>query len=252
MRLLRNITRPLAIVALAVTPVVAVSCGSDSSSSRSSDEEFCAKLIEIEASNALNLEDNDPEVLKEMLTVFADLAKTAPTDKLKKAFETMGPLLEKMSQIDENDPDAFGEVFSMMFDPEVAAAGETLDAYSTDVCKIPPSTDSSSIDDSSMTFPPTVMDVMDYEDVNAAVEPLKSTNYPNGYISSAGLEGTADGGTLVTVDFADTDSVDAVAVCEAIDAMITEKTTDTNVSIKVSVNGVEVGGRPVGGTCSAN
>jgi hypothetical protein len=93
---------------------------------------------------------------------------------------------------------------------------------------------------------------MTYEDVNAAVEPLKSTNYPNGYISSAGLEGTADGGTLVTVDFADTDTVDAVAVCEAIDAMITKKTTDTNVSIKVSVNGKEVGGRPVGGTCSAS
>jgi len=251
MRLLRNITRPLAIVALAVTPVVAVSCGSDSSSSRSSDEEFCAKLIEIEASNALNLEDNDPEMLKEMLIVFSDLAKSAPTDELKKAFETMGPLLEKMSQIDENDPDAFGEVMAMMFDPEVAAAGETLDAYSTDVCKIPPSTDSSSIDDSSMTFPPSVMDVMDYEDVNAALEPLKSTNYPNGYISSAGFEGTADGGTLVTIDFADTDTVDAVAVCEAIDAAITEKSTDTNVSIKVSVDGIEVGGRPVGGTCSA-
>jgi len=92
---------------------------------------------------------------------------------------------------------------------------------------------------------------MTYEDVNAAVEPLKSTNYPNGYISSAGLEGTGDGGTLVTVDFADTDTVDVVAMCEAIDAMITEKTTDTNVSIKVSVNGKEVGGRPVGGTCSA-
>lgn len=251
MRLLRNISRPLALIALAASPIVAVSCGSDSSSSRSSDEEFCAKLIEIEASDALNLDDSDPEAMKEMLTIFADLAETAPTDELKKAFETMGPLLEKMSEIDENDPDAFGEVFSMMFDPEVAAAGETFDAYSTDVCKIPPTTDSSSFEESSMTFPPSVMDDMTYEDVNAAVEPLKSTNYPNGYISSAGLEGTADGGTLVTVDFADTDTVDAVAVCEAIDAAITEKSTDTNVSIKVSVNGIEVGGRPVGGTCSA-
>ena len=246
----RNITRPLAIIALAVTPIVAVSCGS--SSSRLSDEEFCAKLIEIEASNAFNLDDNDPEMLKEMLIVFADLAKTAPNDELKKALEIMGPLIEKMSEMDENDPDALGEMMSMMFDPEVASAGETFDAYSTDVCKIPPTTDSSSFEESSMTFPPSAMDDMSYEDVNAAVEPLKSTNYPNGYISSAGLEGAADGGTLVTVDFADTDSVDAVAVCEAIDAMITEKTTDTNVSIKVSVNGVEVGGRPVGGTCSAS
>jgi len=250
MRLFRNISRPLALIALAATPLVAVACGS--SSSRLSDEEFCAKLIEIEASNALNLDDNDPEMLKEMLIVFADLAKTAPTDELKKAFETMGPLLEKMSQIDENDPDAFGEVMAMMFDPGVAAAGETFDAYSTDVCKIPPTTDSSSFEESSVTFPPSVMEVMDYEDVNAAVEPLKSTNYPNGYISSAGLEGTGDGGTLVTVDFADTDTVDAVAVCEAIDAAITEKSTDTNVSIKVSVNGIEVGGRPVDGTCSAS
>ena len=260
MHLLRNFSRPLALVALAVTPIVAVSCGS--SSNRSSDEEFCAKLIEIEASNALNLEDNDPEVLKEMLTVFADLAKTAPTDELKKAFETMGPLLEKMSEIDENDPDAFGELFSMMFDPEVAAAGETFDAYSTDVCKFPPSTDSSSIDDSSMTFPPstddqsmfdegTILADMGSDDISDAVEALKSTNFPNGYISSSGIEVTGDGSSLVTVDFADTDSVDAVAVCEAIDAAITEKTTDTNVSIKVSVNEKEVGGRPVGGTCSA-
>lgn len=260
MHLLRNFSRPLAIVALAVTPIVAVSCGS--SSNRLSDEEFCAKLIEIDASNAFNLDDNDPEMLKEMLIVFADLAKTAPTDELKKAFETMGPLLEKMSQIDENDPDAFGEVMSMMFDPEVAAAGETFDAYSTDVCKIPPTTDSSSIDDSAMTFPPstddqimfdegTILGDMAAEEITNAVEALKSTNFPNGYISSSGIEATGDGSSLVTVDFADTDSVDAVAICEAIDAAIAEKTADTNVSIKVSVDGKEVGGRPVGGTCSA-
>lgn len=260
MHLLRNFSRPLAIVALAVTPIVAVSCGS--SSNRLSDEEFCAKLMEIDASNAFNLDDNDPEMLKEMLIVFADLAKTAPTDELKKAFETMGPLLEKMSQIDENDPDAFGEVMSMMFDPEVAAAGETFDAYSTDVCKIPPTTDSSSIDDSAMTFPPstddqimfdegTILGDMAAEEITNAVEALKSTNFPNGYISSSGIEATGDGSSLVTVDFADTDSVDAVAICEAIDAAIAEKTADTNVSIKVSVDGKEVGGRPVGGTCSA-
>lgn len=260
MHLLRNFSRPLAIVALAVTPIVAVSCGS--SSNRLSDEEFCAKLMEIDASNAFNLDDNDPEMLKEMLIVFADLAKTAPTDELKKAFETMGPLLEKMSQIDENDPDAFGEVMSMMFDPEVAAAGKVFDDYSTDVCKIPPTTDSSSIDDSAMTFPPstddqimfdegTILGDMAAEEITNAVEALKSTNFPNGYISSSGIEATGDGSSLVTVDFADTDSVDAVAICEAIDAAIAEKTADTNVSIKVSVDGKEVGGRPVGGTCSA-
>ncbi len=167
-----------------------------------------------------------------------------------------------MSQIDENDPDAFGELMSMMFDPEVAAAGETFDAYSTDVCKIPPTTDSSSIDDSAMTFPPssddqimfdegTILGDMAAEEITNAVEALKSTNFPNGYISSSGIESTSDGSSLVTVDFADTDSVDAVAICEAIDAAIAEKTADTNVSIKVSVDGKEVGGRPVGGTCSA-
>jgi hypothetical protein len=262
MHFLRNFSRPLTIVALAVTPILAVSCGDDSSSSRLSDEEFCAKLVEIEASNAFNLDENDPEMLQEMLTVFADLAQTAPTDELKKAFETMGPLIEKMSEIDENDPDALGEVMSMMFDPEVAAAGETLDAYSTDVCKIPPTTDSSSMDDSSMTFPPstddqtmfdegTILGDMAADEITNAVDALKSTNFPNGYISSSGIEATSDGSSLVTVDFADIDSVDAVAICEAIDAAITEKTNDANVSIKISVDGKEVGGRPVGGTCSA-
>jgi len=249
MRLLQNISRPLALIALAATPLVAVACGN--SSTRLSDEEFCAKLSDFQSASDVNSDASSPEALKAVLPLIADLAKNAPNDELKKALETMGPIIEKMSSLDENDPDAFGEMMSLMFDPAVASAGKVIETYSTDVCKFPPTTDSSSIDDSSMTFPPSAMDDMTYEDVNAAVEPLKSTNYPNGYISSAGLEGTGDGGTLVTVDFADTDTVDAVAVCEAIDAMITEKTTDTNVSIKVSVNGKEVGGRPVGGTCSA-
>lgn len=249
MRLFQTISRPLALIALAATPLVAVACGS--SSSRLSDEEFCAKLSDFQTASGVNSDASSPEALKAILPLIADLAKNAPNDELKKALETMGPIIEKMSSLDENDPDAFGEMMSLMFDPEIASAGKVIETYSTGVCKFPPTTDASSIDDSSMTFPPSAMDDMSYEDVNAAVEPLKPTNYPNGYISSAGLEGTGDGGTLVTVDFADTDSVDAVAVCEAIDAMITEKTTDTNVSIKVSVNGQEVGGRPVGGTCSA-
>ncbi len=260
MRILQNISRPLALIALAVTPIVAVSCGS--SSSRSSDEEFCAKLADFKASDDLNTDASSPEALKAMLPLIDDLAKTAPNDELKKALETMTPVIEKMSQIDENDPDAFGTVMSMMFDPEVAAAGKVIDDYSTDVCKMPPSTDSSSIDDSSMTFPPstddrsmfeegTILADMAAEEITNAVEALKSTNFPNGYISSSGIEATGDGSSLVTVDFADTDSVDAVAICEAIDAAIAEKTADTNVSIKVSVDGKEVGGRPVGGTCSA-
>ena len=219
-------------------------------------------MADFKASDDLNTDASSPEALKAMLPLIDDLATTAPNDDLKKALTTMRPVIEKMSQIDENDPDAFGTVMSMMFDPEVAAAGKTIDAYSTDVCKMPPSTDSSSIDDSAMTFPPstddrsmfdegTILADMGYEDINNAVAPLKSTNFPNGYIISAGIEGTADGSSLVTVDFADTDTVDPIAVCEAIDAAIAEKTADTNVSIKVSVDGKEVGGRPVGGTCSA-
>ena len=260
MRLLRNISRPLAFIALAVTPLVAVACGS--SSSRSSDEEFCAKLADFQTASDVNSDASSPEALKAILPLIAELAKTAPNDELKNALETMGPAIEKMSSLDENDPDAFSEMMSLMFDPEVASAGKVIEAYSTDVCKFPPTTDSSSIDDSAMTFPPstddrsmfnegTILADMGYEDINNAVAPLKSTNFPNGYIISAGIEGTADGSSLVTVDFADTDTVDPVAVCEAIDAAIAEKTTDTNVSIKVSVDGKEVGGRPVGGTCSA-
>lgn len=262
MRQLQSVTRSLAIFLLTAAPLLAVSCGSDSNANRDSDEEFCAKLIDLEASNALSPDASDAEAMSAMLPIIADLAKTAPNEDLTKAFETMGPVLQKMSEIDENDPDAFGSVMSMMFDPEVVAAGETIDSYSTDVCKIPPTTDSSSFDDSAMTFPPstddrsmfdegTILADMGYQDINNAVAPLKATNFPNGYISSTGIELAEDGSSRATVEFADTDSVDAVAVCEAIDAVITEKTTDTNVSISVSVDGKEIGGRPVGGTCSA-
>ena len=137
MQLLRNLSRPLAIVTLAVAPFVALSCGS--SSSRSSDEEFCAKLANFNSASDLNPEASDPEALKAMVPLVADLAKTAPNDELKKAFETMGPVIEKVSAIDENDPDAFGNMMSLMFDPAVTSAGKVIEAYSTDVCKIPTS-----------------------------------------------------------------------------------------------------------------
>lgn len=260
MRVLRNITLPLVIIALAVTPIIAVSCGGSSSSSN--DKNFCVKLDGLETVLAMSPLADDLGELKGFIPLIADLAKTAPNAELKKAMETMKSLVEKMSAIDVKDPDALDVLTSLTSDSEVVSASETVDAYLTDVCKVSQTTDLTPSDDSSMTLPSstddqnpyqagTIWGDMETDDITNAVEPLKSTSFPNGYINSWGFEAGDNDSTLVSIDFADTDSVDALAVCEAIDAAIAKKTTDTNVSIKVTVNEKEVGGRPVGGTCSA-
>ena len=47
--------------------------------------------------------------------------------------------METMATIDENDPEALASLMELMSDPKLVSAGETMDAFSQDVCKIPTS-----------------------------------------------------------------------------------------------------------------
>ena len=114
-----------------------ISCGDDSGlSSQASEAEFCAMLQAIESDQVFENAMEDPAALTEATQVLTDLAKAAPTTELKEAIESLIPVMETIATIDENDPEALASLMELMSDPKLESAGETVDAYSTDVCKI--------------------------------------------------------------------------------------------------------------------
>ncbi len=133
-----RITSPRLFVATLALSIVAISCGGGddamggNSSTRLSDEAFCAKIVSLD--NQTSGDDTSPEAMLEMLKLLKDLAKTAPTAELQQAIEAFTPFLEEMAKIDENDPEAFSTIFSNLFNPEIMKAGEVLEAYTTNVC----------------------------------------------------------------------------------------------------------------------
>ena len=126
-----------------VLPILGLSiasCGGDSGlSSKASEAEFCAMLQAIESEQVFENAMEDPAALTEATQVLTDLAKAAPTAELKEAIETLIPVMETMATIDENDPEALASLMELMSDPKLESAGETVDAFTEDVCKIPTS-----------------------------------------------------------------------------------------------------------------
>ena len=145
-----RITSPRLLVATLALSIVAISCGGGgggdamggNSSTRLSDEAFCAKITAL--NNETSGDDTSPEAMLEMLQVIQDMAKVAPTAELQEALEAYAPMFEGMSKLDQNDPAALSTAISKLFTPEVMKAGEILVAYSTDVCGIEDGSASSS------------------------------------------------------------------------------------------------------------
>ena len=132
--------RRAVVLLLPILGLSIISCGGDSGlSSKASEAEFCAMLQAIESDQVFENAMEDPAALTEATQVLTDLAKAAPTAELKEAIETLIPVMETMATIDENDPEALASLMELMSDPKLESAGETVDAYSTDVCKIPTS-----------------------------------------------------------------------------------------------------------------
>ena len=145
-----RITSPRLLVATLALSIVAISCGGGgggdamggNSSTRLSDEAFCAKITAL--NNETSSDSPNPEEMLEMLQVIQDMAKVAPTAELQEALEAYAPLFEEMAKLDQDDPAALSTAVSKLFTPEVMKAGEILEAYSTDVCGIEDGSASSS------------------------------------------------------------------------------------------------------------
>ena len=111
------------------SPVILVACGSDSSSSgaRLTDEQFCAKVADMD-----DLETFDSSAIAMM----NELIDSAPNDELRDALKVLVPVMTEMEGVDENDPEAMSKVFEIIMDPKVTEAGEVIEKYSTEVCGI--------------------------------------------------------------------------------------------------------------------
>jgi len=143
-----RITYPRLLVATVALSIVTISCGGGDdamggdSGTRLSDEAFCAKITALNNENTSDSPDSAEMIA--MLTVIQDMAKVAPTAELQEALEAYTPLLEKMSKLDQDDPEAFTALIGDFITPELVKAGEVLDAYTTDVCGIEDGSASSS------------------------------------------------------------------------------------------------------------
>ena len=100
------------------------------SSTRLSDEAFCAKITPI-----IIGDDISPQAVLDSLKITQEMAKVAPTAELQKALEAYIPYFEKMSKLDQNDPQ-FGAQYLALATPELLNAGAVLDAYGRRVCGI--------------------------------------------------------------------------------------------------------------------
>ena len=232
--------------------LVGVSCGGDSGSGSAalSDEEFC---LEVAALDGMNPDVGD---MAEIVTTIEDLAAKAPSDELRDAMLALVPVMTMLSEIDENDPEAMNKVMEVMMDPEVMAAGELIEKYSSETCGIDDSAGDESSSGSSDTMPTEgsngayIFDDIEAGDISDYVEANGTDYFPNGYVNSTSMSG-ADGYTEVIMDFADADSVDGMSLCEVIFEGIAMSTTDTAVRIVVQQDTVDIAVREVDGECSA-
>jgi len=133
---MRNTTRTLTTLTVCLA-LVGASCGGDDSGSGSalSNEEFCAK---VEALDAMDPSTGD---MADVVTTVEELADAAPSNELRDAMLALVPVMTALENLDENDPDAMNKIMEIMMDPEVIAAGELIEEYSTETCGIDGSAD---------------------------------------------------------------------------------------------------------------
>jgi len=123
------------LVATLALSIVTISCGGGgdamggNSSTRLSDEAFCAKITPI-----IIGDDTSRQAMLDSLEVMKDLAKVAPTAELQEALEAYIPYFEKMSKLDQNDPEAIAAFFGDFSTRELLNAGEVLKTYGRRVC----------------------------------------------------------------------------------------------------------------------
>lgn len=116
---------------------IVAACGGDDGGGGSalSDEAFCARVAEIEAETAsLSQEEADEQFLE----TFTALAAQAPNSELRSALTTLADVFEQLDAIDDDDPEAFGEIFTILGDQDFITAVSTVETYFVETCGFDP------------------------------------------------------------------------------------------------------------------
>lgn len=220
------------------------------------DAEFCEYVATVEEADF----ENEPD---QVLAALDTMIDRAPNKDMERALKKLREVISKMSSTDASDAtdeEAFNEIMGLMFDPEVIAASETIETYSTEVCGFPAdstfgdsSTDVSGTEDSADgggSSTGYIYDDLEAGEVSDAVDRYLEVENPDAYVTSSGLSAMMDT-TSVSVDISGDDDVDGVAVCEVVDDAIMARTTDDAYSVSITLDGTEIALHAVGEPCSA-
>ena len=124
----------VAAAAISATPLL-LACGSDdaggSAGETLDDAAFCV-LVEQTLDEAEAL--GDEEFGAQALGIFAELADRAPDSDVRDSLRTFGEIAERIDAVDEDDPDAFEEIFALILDPEFISAADTIETYFEGTC----------------------------------------------------------------------------------------------------------------------
>ena len=186
--------------------------GSDPADDGGDAEAFSERLVELDQDGELDLGE------EEALVVFDDLVELAPEEidsdarRIQRAFE-------ELSELDENDPDAFGAAFEIILDPALSSSLEDFADYAEDVCGVEVE-GAESFGDLSGDLSSGFSDDLPDDDPSSAQElrAFLEENYPdyNDLASGIGTVDIAADELQVTVTLDQTTDGDtAIAICEA-------------------------------------
>ncbi|MEY3679463.1 MAG: hypothetical protein ACO27U_04915 [Ilumatobacteraceae bacterium] len=131
-----TLARTAVLLSLVTVGGLVSACGGDDGSSNggggaASVEEFCTQIENLESAV-------EPDDMAAAVGALQDLIDSAPSKDVREALETLIPVLEGMSSIDENDPEAMNDLMELMMDPKVMEASATLESFGAEECGFEP------------------------------------------------------------------------------------------------------------------
>jgi hypothetical protein len=158
-----------------------------------------------------------------------------------------------MGDIDENDPDAVGELMGLLMDPEVMEASTVLEEFGTEQCGFS-SEDSASSDTVAEVSTDEASDLSEATFDSSAVSDFLEANgeafLNGGSIASVAIQGEGDG-YRVSVDATSAEGVDAVSICELLVDFYDTNAPDVDVTVEVTTEGLPAVLRQPGGICES-
>ncbi len=252
---------------VAIAALTLAACGNDDDGPGGgqalSDEEFCDLLDDL---------DDDADLFDDAdsLAVFAGIARQAPDPEMRESMLALAEVAEQLEGLDDDDPEAMGIAFSLAFDPEFMGHMETIETYLSEVCGIDTGMDddwdadfggmgddgddpwdddaAESGDDDWTPSDRTAMEDLSAGEIRERLSDAFDEFAPGNSGSGVGIFPMA-GMTAVEVTVYDPDSIEELALCDAVNTVVVSLTDDNEVVVLVKVDDDTVAERTPGGSC---